>query len=365
SSSARDPAPSAAGDPAPSAARDTAPSSARDTAPPPLRWGILSTAKIAREYLIPAIDAAPHCRVTAVASRDRARAEAFGRDHGIDRCFASYEELIADPDVDVIYNPLPNHLHAEFTLKAAEAGKHVLCEKPFTMDLPQAERLVADLAELETGVEVMEGFMYQFHPQWEAVFRLVAEGRIGRPVAVQTWFSYFGDDPNNIRNIAATGGGALMDIGCYAIHSARRLFGHEPHRVRGTMEIHPGFGVDVTTSAVLDFPDGQATFTVSTQSDTDQRVHIIGTEGRIEITRPFNALADREMIVRVGRGLGATYGEPLETFGFGPADQYAIMVERFASALLAGEPAPVGLDDAVANMAVIDAIRRSHGADGQ
>ena len=328
-----------------------------------LRWGVLSTAKIAREYLIPAINAVAGCEVLAVASRDRARAEAFGSEHRIERRYGSYQELLDDPDVDVVYNPLPNNLHAEWTLAAAAAGKHVLCEKPFTMDLAEARQLVADLARLDGGVQVMEGFMYQFHPQWEAVFDLVARGRIGRPVAVQTWFSYFGDDPANIRNIPETGGGALMDIGCYAIHSARRLFGGEPTRVRGTLTVDPRFGVDVTASGLLDFGDGQATFTVSTQSDPDQRVHVVGTEGRIEITRPFNAIASRPMMVRVGAGLGETYDEPLESLPFGPADQYAVMVERFATAVLAGDAVPAGIDDAVATMAVIDAIRRSHAED--
>lgn len=330
------------------------------TVPSPLRWGILSTAKIAREYLIPAINAAPGCEVTAVASRQAGRAEAFADANGIARWFGGYEELIADPDIDVIYNPLPNHLHAELTLAAAAAGKHVLCEKPFTMDLAEAKRLVADLTALDTGAQVMEGFMYQFHPQWEAVFDLITRGRIGRVVAVQTWFSYFGDDPSNIRNIVETGGGALMDIGCYAIHSARRLFDDEPTRVQGTLDIHPDFGVDVTASAVLDFPAGQATFSVSTQSDPDQRVHVVGTEGRIEITRPFNAIAERPMIVRVGAGLGEVYDEPLEQLAFGPADQYSIMVDRFAAALRVGSPLPRGLADSVANMAVIDAIRAGH-----
>ncbi len=333
------------------------------TPTPTLRWGVLSTAKIAGEHVIAAINAVAGCQVVAVGSRDRSRAEIFGREHSIERAYGSYQELLDDRDVDVIYNPLPNNLHAELTLAAAAAGKHVLCEKPFTMDLAEARRLAGDLVELGNGVQVMEGFMYQFHPQWEAVFDLVARGRIGRPVAVHTWFSYFGDDPANIRNMPETGGGALMDIGCYAIHSARRLFGGEPTRVRGTLTIDQRFGVDVTASGLLDFGDGQATFTVSTQSDPDQRVHIVGTEGRIEITRPFNAIATRPMVIRVGAGLGATYDEPLEVRRFGPADQYAIMVERFAAALRSGEPAPVGVDDAVATMAVIDAIRRSHAED--
>jgi predicted dehydrogenase len=325
----------------------------------PLRWGILSTAKIAREHLIPAIAAAPENAVVAVASRDEQRARSFAETNGIARSFGSYRELLQDPEVDVVYNPLPNNLHAELTLEAARAGKHVICEKPFTMDLAEARRLQSDLAALGPGAPlVMEGFMYQFHPQWEAVFTMVAEGRIGRLVSVQTWFSYFGDDPDNIRHKPELGGGALMDIGCYAIHSARRLFGSEPTRVQGSLDIHQGFGVDVTASAVLDFPNrGQAGFTVSTQSDPDQRVHIVGTEGRIEITRPFNAMADRPMMVRVGAGTGELYDDPLETVAYGPADQYSIMVQRFADAIRSGQAAPVSIDDAVANMAVIDRLR--------
>lgn len=324
------------------------------------RWGILSTAKIAREHLVPAIEAAPNAEVTAVASRDLDRADTFADRFGIEHRYGTYRELIESDEVDVIYNPLPNHLHASLTLEAARAGKHVLCEKPFTMDLAEAEQLRADLEGLDTGAVVMEGFMYRFHPQWEAVVDWVRSGRIGRLLSVQTWFSYYGDDPTNIRNQPDIGGGALMDIGCYAIHSARLLFGAEPTRVVGTTKIHPEFGhdVDVMASALMEFPnDGQATFTVSTLSDMDQRVHIVGSEGRIEITRPFNAMADREMVVRVGSGIGATYGEPLEEVSFGPADMYSIMVERFSAALLAGDPAPVGLDDALANMAVIDQVR--------
>ena len=323
-----------------------------------VRWGILSTAKIAREHVVPAMAAVSNCEVVAVGSRDGGRAEAFAASLGIDRSYGSYEELISAPDIDAIYNPLPNHLHAPLTLQAAAAGKHVLCEKPFTMNLAEAEMLKRDLAALNNGVTVMEAFMYQFHPQWEAVFELVRSGRIGRVIAVQTWFSYFGDDPSNIRHNLEWGGGALMDIGCYAIHSARRLFDAEPVRVRGSLEMHPDFGVDVTSSAVLDFPDGQATFTVATQSDADQRVHVVGSDGRIEITRPFNAQADRPMVVRVGSGMGEAYGEPLqEILSFGPADQYALMSERYSASILAGMQPPVSIDDALATMAVIDAVR--------
>lgn len=322
-----------------------------------VRWGILSTAKIAREHLMPALNRASNCEVVAVGSRDIEKANKFGDKFGIERRHGSYEDLLADPEVDAIYNPLPNHLHDVVTLQAAAAGKHVLCEKPFTLDMGQAEKLKADLAALPTQVKVMEAFMYQFHPQWTAVLDMVRNGRIGSLVTVQTWFSYFGDDPANIRHNPDWGGGALMDIGCYAIHSARQLFGSEPTRVQGTLEIHPTFGVDVTCSGILDFDSGHASFTVSTQSDGDQRVHIVGTEGRIEITRPFNAIADRPMVVRVGSGMGETYADPLDDIAFGPADQYSLMAECFAASILADEPVPVSLDDAINNMRVIDAIR--------
>lgn len=328
---------------------------------PVVRWGILSTAKIAREHLMPALAAAPNCEVVAVGSRDLAKADRFGDRFGIEHRHGSYEELLANPDVDAIYNPLPNHLHDVLTLQAAAAGKHVLCEKPFTMDAAQAIKLRDDLAALPQPVKVMEGFMYQFHPQWETVIEMVRSGRIGRLVSVQTWFSYFGDDPANIRHNPDWGGGALMDIGCYAIHSARKIFGEEPTRIQGTLEIHPTYGVDITCSGILDFDSGHASFTVSTQSDGDQRVHIVGTEGRIEITRPFNAIADRPMVIRVGTGMGETYAEPLETLPFGPADQYSLMAERFADSILTGQPVPVSLDDAINNMQVIDAIRAAAG----
>lgn len=322
-----------------------------------VRWGVVSTAKIAAEQIVPAIQAVSGSEVVAVASRELGRAQQFGAAHGIARCYGSYEELLADDGVDAIYNPLPNHLHGPVTLDAARAGKHVLCEKPLTLDRAEAARLVDDLAALDTGAVVMEAFMYQFHPQWEAVLDMVRTGRIGRVIAVQSWFSYFGNDPANIRHNPDWGGGALMDIGCYAIHSARRIFDAEPTRARGTLEMHPEYGVDVAASAVLDFPGGHATFTVATQADLTQRVQIVGDAGRIEMTRPFNAQHDEVAVVRVGSGLGQDYDQPLETLTFGPVHQYGRMVESFANAVRSGHPAPVPLSDAVNNMAVIDQIK--------
>lgn len=316
-----------------------------------VRFGILSTAKIGREAVIPALHAAPNCEVTAIASRDLATAEQTAQQLGIPTAYGSYDELLADADVDAVYNPLPNHLHAPMTLAAARAGKHVLCEKPLTLDADEAAQLQADLA-AAPDVVVMEAFMYQFHPQWNAVFDLVASGEIGELRTVQTWFSYHNDDPTNIRHNPDWGGGALMDIGCYAIHSARRLFGAEPTRAHGTIEVHPEWGVDTVASGILNFERGHSTFTVSSLADSDQRVHIVGTNGRIEMLRPFNAWTDRPCRVRVGNGLA----EDLRELSFGPADQYSLMAEAFADAVLHGDPSPVALDDAIANMAVIDAL---------
>lgn len=330
-----------------------------------IRWGILSTAKIAKNHVVPAIVASESNEVVAVGSRRLETAERFGSEFGIERYYGSYEELLADPDIDAIYNPLPNHLHAPMTLQAAQAGKHVLCEKPITMNAAEASRLASDLALLNNGTLVMEGFMYQFHPQWEAALAMVAEGRIGEIVTVQTWFSYFGDDPANIRHKPEWGGGALMDIGCYAIHSARRIFGSEPTNVQGRVKVHPAFGVDVHASGILDFESsqsgGHATFTVSTMSNPDQRVHIVGTDGRIEITRPFNAMKNRPMVVRVGSQIGSSYGEPLEELTFGPTDQYQRMVDQFSNAIVDGSVSPVQITDAISNMAVIDAVFESAG----
>jgi len=319
-----------------------------------LRFGILSTAKIGRTAVIPALKTAPNCEVTAIASRELGGAQQMASELGIPTAYGSYDELLADPEVDAIYNPLPNHLHAPMTLAAVRAGKHVLCEKPLTLTATEAQQLQSDLATVPGSI-VMEAFMYQFHPQWQAVFEIVASGEIGELRTVQTWFSYYNDDPANIRHNPAWGGGALMDIGCYAIHSARRLFGAEPRRAHGTLEVHPAWGVDTVASGILEFDHGHSTFTVSSLADPDQRVHVVGTKGRIEMVRPFNAWTDRTCTVRVGNGLA---GE-LRELSFGPDDQYALMVEAFAAAALGGERSPVSLDDAIANMAVIDAIAES------
>ncbi|MGZ8637477.1 MAG: Gfo/Idh/MocA family protein [Actinomycetota bacterium] len=320
-----------------------------------LRWGVLSTARIGIEQVVPGLQAAESCELVAIASRDPAAAEAAASRLGIPRAHGSYEALLADPEVDAVYIPLPNHLHAEWTIRAAEAGKHVLCEKPIAMNAAQAQDMV-DVCD-RAGVRLMEAFMYRLHPQWVKAVEIVRSGGIGEPVAVQTFFSYRNMDPENIRNIAEFGGGALMDIGCYAISSARLLFGHEPSRVEAVIRRDPRFGTDVVTSAVLEFGDGQAMFTCSTVIEPDQRVHVVGTEGRLLVEIPFNAPADRPTRLFVTAGGDPPVSPDVEVIEIPTADQYAVQVEAFSRAVLDDRDVPIPPADAVANMRVIDLVR--------
>ena len=325
---------------------------------PPLRWGILSTAAIAANHVVPALQAASGHEVVAVGSRDLTRATAWAADHNIANGYGSYDELLADPNVEAVYNPLPNHLHVDWSIAALEAGKHVLCEKPLGLDAVDARRLV-DAAANQPGLVVMEAFMYRFHPQWIAAAELVRDGRIGELRTIQTFFSYFNDDPTNVRNDSTIGGGALLDIGCYPISQARFLFGREPERALGLIERDPTFGTDRLTSAILDFGNGRsATFTVSTQLHGHQRAQIVGTTGRIEVDIPVNSPKDRPTKLTV-----VTDDDGTEVLAFGPVDQYGCQADAFGAAIRSGQPAPTPLDDAIANMAVIDAVFASAASD--
>ncbi len=320
-----------------------------------LRWGVLSTADIARKKVIPGLKRAARSEVVAIASRDVARARAAAEAAGIPRVHGSYEALLADPGVDAVYIPLPNHLHAEWTIAAARAGKHVLCEKPLAMTSADAERMIEACE--QAGVVLMEAFMYRLHPSWEAVRSIVASGRIGRLVAIDSWFSYYNDDPTNIRNIRDAGGGALYDVGCYNVNLSRMLFGSEPTEVRAVVVRDPVTGVDVVTSAILEFEDGGvASFTCSTRAEDDQRVHVYGTKGRISIDIPFNIPPDRPTHVRVVSGGDPPVAPAVETLTFETADPYAVEATRFAAAILDGTPVPVAPADAVANLRVIERI---------
>ena len=319
-----------------------------------LRWGILSTANIATEKVIPGIQKADRCEVAAIASRDPEQARRVADRLGIERAHGSYQALLADPDVDAVYIPLPNHLHAEWTVAAARAGKHILCEKPLAMTAAEAEEMVR-VCQTE-GVQLMEAFMYRLHPSWIAVRELIASGRIGRLTAVQSWFSYFNDDPSNIRNIREFGGGALYDIGCYSVNLSRMLFDGEPTRVAASVTRDPVSGVDVLTSAILEFEAGVATFTCSTRTETDQQVHVYGTDGRISVGVPFNIPPDRPTQIFVTAGGDPPTAPATETLTFETADPYTVEAERFAAAVLDGTSMPVPADDAVANLRVMERI---------
>jgi len=317
----------------------------------PLRWGILSTAGIATKHVVPALQAAAGHRVVAVGSRDLDRATNWAAEHDVPTAHGSYDDLLTDPTVEAIYNPLPNHLHVDWSIAALAAGKHVLCEKPLGLDTADARRLV-DAAASHPELVVMEAFMYRFHPQWITARELVREGRIGELKTIQTFFSYFNDDPGNVRNDPAIGGGALLDIGCYPISQARFLFDEEPGRAIGLIERDPSFGTDRITSGMLDFGSGRsATFTVSTQLHGHQRTQIVGTTGRIEVDIPVNSPRDRATTLTV-----TTDAHGAETLSIGPVDQYELQADAFAAAVRAGRPAPTPLEDALANMAVIDAV---------
>jgi predicted dehydrogenase len=319
-----------------------------------VRWGILSTANIATQKVVPGIRRAARTEVVAIASRDAALARSWADRLGIPTAHGSYEPLLADPDVDAVYIPLPNHLHKEWSIAAARAGKHVLCEKPLAMTAADAEAMI-EAAEA-AGVHLMEAFMYRHHPSWVAVRELVASGRIGRLAAIQSWFSYFNDDASNIRNILDFGGGALYDIGCYCANLSRMLFGGEPVRVTSAIRRDPTDGTDVLTSAILEFEAGIASFTCSTRTETDQRVHIYGDAGRISIGIPFNVPPDRPTTISLTAGGDPPVAPATEVITFETKDPYAAEAEAFASALLDGGPTPVPPADAVANLRVIEAI---------
>ena len=319
-----------------------------------IRWGVMGVAGIAVKKVIPAMQKATYAEVTAIASRDLAKAQGAAATLGIAKAYGSYEALLADPEIDAIYNPLPNHLHVPWSIRAAEAGKHVLCEKPIALNVADARVLIA--ARDRTGVKIGEAFMIVTHPQWVRVLELVRGGAIGELRSVVTIFSYTNINPENIRNMAKLGGGGLMDIGCYGIKASRMLFGSEPKRVIGLIERDPAFGTDRLTSAMLDFEGGQAVFTCSTQMVPFQVVQVLGTKGRIEIEIPFNAVPGEGMRIRVDDGsqLGGAAAR-VETVA--ACDQYTLQADEFSLAIR-GERAdvPVTLEDGARNMAVIDAI---------
>ena len=317
-----------------------------------VRWGVLSSAKIGLEKVIPAMQKGVYCEIAAMASQSLERGKAAAAQLGIPQAYGSYEELLADDNIDAIYIPLPNHLHVPWTKKALEAGKHVLCEKPIGLNTAEAEDLLA-CAKKHSQLKVMEAFMYRHHPQWLKAQQLVNEGKIGNLLNIHSFFSYYNADPANIRNMAEIGGGGLMDIGCYCISLARFIFNSEPQRVLGKMEYDPEFKTDRLCSGQLDFGDQSSTFTCSTQLTSYQRVNIFGTEGRIEIEIPFNAPPDQPCRI------WHQQDEKLEEITFELCDQYTIQGDLFSQAILNKTEVPTPLVDSVKNMRVLDAVINS------
>jgi predicted dehydrogenase len=318
-----------------------------------VRWGVLSTAKIGRQKVIPATQRSELSVVAAIASRDLARAKSAAAELGIEKAYGSYQELLADRNIDAVYIPLPNHLHVPWSLRTLKANKHVLCEKPIGLSVAEAEQL-AGAAAAHPKLKVMEAFMYRFHPQWQMAREMVREGRIGRLRTIHTHFSYYLDDPQNVRNQRDMGGGGLMDIGCYPISLSRFIFDAEPQRVLGHIERDPSTELDRLTSAQLEFFQGTSTFTCATQLVPHQRVNIYGTSGRIEIEIPFNAPIDQPCRVWVQTNM--QNGTPIEEIQLEPCDQYTLQADAFAKAILDDGPVPTPLADAVANMRVIERV---------
>jgi predicted dehydrogenase len=319
-----------------------------------VRWGVLGVAKIAVTRVIPAMQAGEWCEVAGIASRDGQRARAAAGELGIPKAYGSYEEMLADPEIDAVYNPLPNHLHLPWSTRAAEAGKHVLCEKPIGLNLKEARELIA--VRDRTGVKIGEGFMVQNHPQWLRLIELVRAGRIGQLLSAVGAFSYFKLDADNIRNIREYGGGALFDIGCYAIKTSRMVFGGEPVAVSAAVTRDPRFGdIDMLTSAILEYPSGHCIFTCSTQIALQQSMRFYGTAGRIEAELPFNATPGGTSRLRIDDGRDL-YGGGLEVEELPACDQYTIQGDLFSRAIREGGEVPVPLEDAARTMAVIDAV---------
>lgn len=316
----------------------------------PVRWGVLSTARIGLKKVIPGMQKSDALVVAAIASRDPDRARAAAEAAGIPQAFGSYEALLADPGIEAIYNPLPNDQHVPWTLAAARAGKHVLCEKPMALAAADLEALRPYAGRVHLG----EAFMVRHHPQWLGARERVRTGAIGDVRFMQVAFAYYNADPANIRNDAGAGGGALYDIGCYAVLAGRWFFESEPLRVVASVDTDPGFGTDRCTSALLDFGLGrQLVFSVSTQAGPFQRLTIVGSRGRLEMALPFNPPPDHACIVTLDGG------DAPSQVRFEAVDQYRLQAEAFSRAIRTAAPDATALDDAVRNMRTIDALFRS------
>jgi predicted dehydrogenase len=314
-----------------------------------VRWGQISTANIGLKKVLPGMKRGRYTEIVAISSRNLDAARRAAKQLGIPKAYGSYEEMLADPDIDAVYNPLPNHLHVPWSIQALEAGKHVLCEKPIALTAAEAQTLV-DAAKKFPHLKVMEAFMYRHHPQWVRAKKMVQDGKIGTLRTIQSFFSYYLLDPKNIRNMADIGGGGMMDIGCYNISLSRFIFDAEPQRVVGIVEYDPELRIDRLASGMMDFGNGTATFTCATQLSPYQRVNIFGTDGRIEIEIPFNAPPDRPC------KMWYEHKGKIQEIVLPTTDQYTVQGDLMSKAILDDKPVPTPLTDAVANMRVIEAI---------
>jgi predicted dehydrogenase len=321
-----------------------------------VKWGVLSTAGIGVRKVIPGMQAGEWSDIVAIASRDGKKAEDVARKLRIPKAYWSYEDLLADPEIEAVYNPLPNHLHVPWSIKAAEAGKHVLCEKPISLNVAEARALLN--VRNRIGVKIGEAFMVRTHPQWLRTHELIHSGRIGDLRSISGVFSYFNRDAANIRNVLDWGGGGIYDIGCYPITMSRFIFGEEPSRVVALVERDPEYQTDRLASVILNFPTGQSIFTCSTQLVPYQRMQFFGTKGRIEIEIPFNAPNDRPCRIFIDDGRDVV-GSGVTTETFPTCDQYTIQGDVFSRAVRGEGEVPVSVEDAMGNIAVIEAIFHS------
>ncbi|MDZ7359632.1 MAG: Gfo/Idh/MocA family oxidoreductase [candidate division KSB1 bacterium] len=317
-----------------------------------IRWGVLSTARIGLQKVIPAMQQAEHCEIIAIASRHLAAAQKAAAPLGIPKVHGSYDELLHDPDVEAVYNPLPNHLHVPWSIKAIEAGKHVLCEKPLATRVSELKQLI-DVAKAHPQIKVMEAFMYRQHPQWVKTRELAQSGKIGEARLLHSFISFFNNDPNNVRNKPDMGGGALFDIGCYSVSIPRFIFGAEPQRVCAYIEYDPNFKIDRLVSAILDFGPRTSTLTCSTQLARHQSATIFGTAGRIDLEIPLNPPLDRPAKIFLRRDSGT------EEILIEASNQFTIQGEALSLAIINDAPVAVPLEDSLANMKVIEALFES------
>ncbi len=314
------------------------------------RWGVLSTAHIGRTRFIPALQSMSNVEVVAVASRNLQKAEAFAQECGIPQAYGSYQELLEHPDIDIVYNPTPNHLHVPLSIQALEHGKHVLCEKPIALTTGELEQLVQTQQQYPLA-RVMEGFMYRFHPQWRYICELIRDQIIGEVTHVHSIFTYFNDDPQNVRNQDDLGGGGLLDIGCYCVDVAKMIFNGKPKSAQSHIDYDANFGTDRLTTGLLEFERGTATLVCSTQTFPFQQVCIHGTQGRIEVDIPFNSASDDEL-----RSIRIITQDGVEEKIFDQANAYTLMAQAMQQAIEEQHPLPITLEDSMETMAIIDRL---------